>query len=107
MKRMNPTNKMKHNQEIPTARKIRRSCSRELYRARKKINKWIAPDLVEQADALYFKKVALNLPWIAENSSNRKILSDWWEENVCPEIAELWQVDAKVLAKAFRESFGG
>ncbi|TDF94090.1 dehydrogenase [Paenibacillus piri] len=105
---MNPTNNnVKHNQSLPTARKIRRSCSRELYRARKKLNRWIAPDLVEQADELYFKKVALNLIWIVENASNRKVLSDWWEENVCPEIAELWSVDPATLAKAFRDSFGG
>ncbi|NOU96578.1 dehydrogenase [Paenibacillus sp. LMG 31456] len=105
---MNPmNNNMKHKQELPTARKIRRSCSRELYRTRKKINKWIAPELVEKADELYFKKVALNLLWIVENGSNRKLLADWWDENVCPEIAELWSVDPPLLAKAFRDSFGG
>jgi len=105
---MNPVNnKVKHEQSLPTARKIRRACSRELYRTRKKLNRWIPPELAEQADELYFKKVALNLLWIVENSSNRKILADWWDENVCPEIAELWSVDPHLLARAFRESFGG
>ncbi|PZE20704.1 dehydrogenase [Paenibacillus xerothermodurans] len=105
---MHPLNKeAKHKQQLPTARKIRRSCSRELYRTRKKLNKWISPELVEQAEQLYFKKVCLNLLWIVEHGSNRKLLSDWWEENVCPELAELWAVEPARLAKAFRESFGG
>ncbi|MCS7464753.1 dehydrogenase [Paenibacillus doosanensis] len=104
---MNPANQVKHNQSYPTARKIRRACVKELYRARKKIGKWIAPELVEQADELYYKKVLLNLPWIVEHNSNRKLLADWWDENVCPEIAELWSVEPAVLAKAFRDSFGG
>ncbi|TVY06852.1 dehydrogenase [Paenibacillus cremeus] len=105
---MHNDNKMKHTQPLPTARGIRRACSKELYRARKKLGGgYIAPDLVEQADQVYYKKVMLNLPFIAENSSNRKLLANWFEENVCGEIAELWSVEPKVLAKAFRESFGG
>lgn len=92
---------------LPTARGIRRTCSRELYRTRKKLNQWIAPELVAEAEKIYFKKVALNLLWIAENSSNRKKLCDWWEEQVCGEIAELWKIEPAVLARAFRESFGG
>jgi len=51
--------------------------------------------------------VMANLPWIIENRLNRKKLADWWEEEVCPEIARLWNVEPQVLAKAFRESFGG
>ncbi len=104
---MNPANKVKHDQSYPTARKIRRACSREMYRARKKIDKWISPELVDKADEIYYKKVLLNLIWISENSSNRKLLSDWWDENVCPEIAELWEIEPALLARAFRESFGG
>jgi hypothetical protein len=104
---MNPTNQQKHKPSYPTARKIRRSCSRELYRASKRIGKWIQPDLVDQAEDLYFKKVILNLPWIVEHSSNRKALCDWWDENVRQEVAELWQVEPNILGKAFRESFGG
>ncbi|WP_028550091.1 hypothetical protein [Paenibacillus sp. UNC451MF] len=104
---MNPANKVKHDQSYPTARKIRRACSREMYRARKKIDKWISPELVDKGDEIYYKKVLLNLPWIVENSSNRKVLSDWWDENVCTEIAELWDVEPATLARAFRESFGG
>lgn len=98
---------VKHDQNYPSARKIRRSCTREMYRARKKIGKWIAPHLVEQADELYYKKVMLHLPFIVENSSNRRLLADWWEENVGPEIAELWDIEPATLARAFRESFGG
>ena len=108
---MNPMNNakhtVKHNPSLPTARKIRRTCSRELYRARKKLNQWIAPELVEEAEKLYFKKVVLNLIWIVENGSNRKLLCDWWDEHVCPEIAELWSIEPNTLAQAFRDSFGG
>ncbi|SFL68219.1 toxin CptA [Paenibacillus sp. 1_12] len=100
-------NNVKHNQDYPTARKIRRSCSREMFRARKKLGQWIAPELVKQADELYFKKVILNMPWIVANGSNRRLLSDWWDEHIAPEVAELWKVDLAVLSKAFRDSFGG
>jgi hypothetical protein len=104
---MNPDNKMKHNQPLPSARGIRRACSKELYRARKKLGGYISSQLVEKADEVYYKKVLLNLPYIAENRSNRKLLANWFEENVCGEIAELWSVEPKALAKAFRDSFGG
>jgi hypothetical protein len=104
---MKPNPSMKHTQQLPTARKIRRSCERELYRARKKLGQWIPQELVEQADEIYYKKVLLNLLWIHENGSNRRLLCDWWEENVCPELAELWGVPSEKLAKAFRDSFGG
>lgn len=103
----NQTNPMKHNKPYPSVREIRRACSKELYRARKKINRWISPELVDQAEKLYFKKVALNLQFVVENASNRKLLADWFEENVCGEIAALWDVEPEVLAKAFRDSFGG
>jgi hypothetical protein len=101
------SNNVKHNQEYPTARKIRRSCNREMFRTRKRLEQWIAPELVEQADELYYKKVILNLPWIVANGSNRRLLSDWWDEHICPEIAELWGVDRAILSKAFRDAFGG
>ncbi|CAG7646215.1 dehydrogenase [Paenibacillus allorhizosphaerae] len=104
---MNPGNQMKHSQPLPTARGIRRACGKELYRARKKLGGYIAADLVAQADDLYYKKVLLNLPYIVENRSNRKLLADWFDDNVCGEIAELWSVEPKALAKAFRDSFGG
>ncbi|MCZ8515528.1 dehydrogenase [Paenibacillus filicis] len=104
---MNKANQMKHSHPLPSARGIRRTCSKELYRARKKINQWISPELVDKADELYYKKVLLNLPYIVENASNRRLLADWFEENVCPEIAALWNVSPQVLGKAFRESFGG
>jgi hypothetical protein len=78
-----------------------------MFRTRKKLGHWIAPELVEQADELYFKKVILNLPWIVANGSNRRLLSDWWEEHICPEVAALWSEDPAVLSKAFRDSFGG
>lgn len=98
---------MKHSQPLPTARGIRRACSKELYRARKKLGGYIAADLVAKADELYYKKVLLNLPYIVENRSNRKLLADWFDANVCGDIAELWNVEPQALAKAFRDAFGG
>jgi len=105
---MNPNlSKEKHNKPLPNARGIRRSCSKELYRTVKRLKVWIPPEKLEAGEKLYVKKVMLNLLWIVENGSNRRLLSDWWEENVCPELAELWTVEPKALATAFRESFGG
>jgi len=100
-------NQEKHTQNLPTARKIRRACSKEMYRTVKRLNVWIKPELIEQAETLYYKKVLLNLPWISEHSSNHKLLSDWWDDNVSAEIAALWNVDRVALSKAFRDAFGG
>jgi toxin CptA len=103
----NMQNREKHAQTYPSARKIRRSCNRELYRTIKKLKIWIPPAQLIEAENLYFRKVVLNLPWIVENGSNRKALADWWAENVGPEIAALWNVEPSELERAFREAFGG
>ncbi|MFF2885362.1 dehydrogenase [Paenibacillus sp. NPDC057967] len=100
-------NAQKHASAYPSARKIRRSCSNELYRAAKRLKVWIPKDKMEQAETIYVKKVAANLIWIFENRSNRKVQADWWEDNVSPEIAELWEVDRLRLCEAFREAYGG
>jgi hypothetical protein len=97
----------KHKQELPSARKVRRSCNKELYRTIKKLNKWIPPEKVAEAERLYFTKVVPNLLWIAENGSNRRKLADWWADHVAPELATLWDVEPERLVKAFRDSFGG
>ncbi|MFF2480854.1 dehydrogenase [Paenibacillus sp. NPDC058071] len=97
----------KHASGLPTARKIRRACSNELYRTVKRMKVWVPEEKLEQAEAIYFKKVILNLVWIAEHESNRKVLADWWDENVSEEIAALWEVDGDRLRQAFREAFGG
>ncbi|EXX84874.1 hypothetical protein BG53_10225 [Paenibacillus darwinianus] len=97
----------KHLTSFPSARKIRRACNLELYRTAKRLKIWIPPDKMEAAEKLYVRKVAENMIWIHEHHSNRTKLSDWWEANVNAEIAELWQVDAKRLADAFRDAFGG
>lgn len=96
-----------HRPDYPTARKIRRACENELYRTAKRLGIWIPKERLSQAEKLYFEKVALNLPWIHENSSNRKLLADWWDENVSADIAELWEVDPDRLRTAFRAAFGG
>jgi hypothetical protein len=104
---VNRQQNLKHKQNYPTARKIRRSCNKELYRTMKKLKLWVPQEQLSQAEELYFNKVVMNLPWIVEHGSNRKMLADWWEANVCPDIAGLWNVDSPTLAKAFRDSFGG
>ncbi|GAA3411024.1 dehydrogenase [Paenibacillus hodogayensis] len=97
----------KHSQDLPTLRKIRRACNKELYRTAKRLKLWVPPERLAEAEELYLKKVVLNLPYIVEHSSNRKLLSDWWSENVCADIATLWNVEQDDLSKAFREAFGG
>ncbi|MDF2669240.1 MAG: dehydrogenase [Paenibacillus sp.] len=103
---MKPANE-KHNAALPTLRKLRRACNNELYRTVKRMKIWIPPAQLVEAEDLYLKKVVFNLQFIVDNGSNRKLLSDWWEENVCPEIAELWNVEPKQLSASFREAFGG
>ncbi len=102
-----PDKKGKHEQDLPTIRKIRRTCNKELYRTVKRLKTWIPPERVEEGEKLYLRKVVGNLLWIAENGSNRKLLADWWAEHVAPELAELWEVDEQQLSRAFREGFGG
>lgn len=97
----------KHEKPLPNARQIRRSCQKELYRTIKRLRTYITPELVRRGEELYFKKVIGNLIWIVENGSNRRLLADWWEKEVCPSLAKLWQVEEEELAGAFRNSFGG
>lgn len=97
----------KHATSLPTPRKIRRSCSKELYRTIKRLGVYIPEERIKQGEELYYKKVIGNLLWIGENISNRKVLADWWDESVSAELAELWQVDRAALSKAFRHAFGG
>lgn len=99
--------KEKHRQGYPTARKIRRACSAELYRTAKRLKQWIPPDKMEAAEQLYFRKVAENLIWIHENSSNRKKLADWFENNVSADIGAIWDVEPSRVSAAFRDAFGG
>jgi predicted RNase H-like nuclease len=95
----------KHTKSLPSLRHIRRSCHRELYRTIKKLKTFINEEQMDAAEQIYVKKVVLNLPWISEHGSNRKKLADWWEEQVCPDIAALWNVEPLKLAKAFHDSF--
>ncbi|CAM3030557.1 dehydrogenase [Paenibacillus sediminis] len=103
---MNKINE-KHQSSLPSPRKIRRACSKELYRTVKRLKVYIAPELFKQGEELYFKKVINNLLWIVENQSNRKKLADWWHTDVSSELAELWKIDRTELSQAFRDAFGG
>lgn len=100
-------NAQKHAAGLPTARKIRRACSNELYRTVKRLKLYIPQEKMEQAERLYFRKVAENLLWIVEHKDNRKAQASWWADNVSQEIAELWEVDRDKLCDAFREAYGG
>ncbi|WP_090578145.1 dehydrogenase [Paenibacillus sp. OV219] len=97
----------KHDSAYPSARKVRRACQNELYRTIKRLGVYIPKEKIELAEKLYLEKVTFNLHYIHENASNRKLLSDWWDENVSEGIAELWEVDRAKLCTAFRDAFGG
>jgi len=97
----------RHEEALPSARGIRRACSRELYRTSKRLNKFIPTELMKQAEELYLKKVMLDLPYIAQNGSNKRLLADWFEEHAAEEIAALWGLEMKQVAHAFRSAFGG
>ncbi|MFD0715280.1 dehydrogenase [Paenibacillus sp. GCM10027626] len=97
----------KHQQSLPTARKIKRACNNELYRTAKRLHLWVPKEKMALAEKAYFDKVILNLPWIVEHQSNRRLLADWWDEHISDEIAQLWEVDRDKLRAAFRSAFGG
>ncbi|MED4957578.1 dehydrogenase [Paenibacillus macerans] len=97
----------KHQESLPSPRKIRRSCNNELYRTIKRLGVYIPENLIREGETLYYKKVIGNLLWIHENHSNRKVLADWWDREVSGELAELWRIDREKLAAAFRAAFGG
>lgn len=97
----------KHRTPLPSPRRIRRGCSKELYRTIKKLGAYIPEDRLKEGETLYYNKVIGNLIWIYENNSNRKLLADWWDEAVSGELAELWEVDREALSRAFRSAFGG
>jgi len=101
---------IKHNtpgQKLPSARGIRRACSKELYRTAKKLKVYTSPELMKQAEELYYGKVIANLLWIGENRDNRKKLCEWWNADVSLEIATLWGVEVEPLQAAFKNAFGG
>ena len=104
---MKPSTAQKHASAYPSARKIKRACENELYRTVKRLGVYIPKDRLELAEKLYVQKVFLNVQWIHEHASNRKVLSDWWDENVSADIAALWEVDQSKLCAAFRSAFGG
>lgn len=97
----------KHQSSPPSPRKIRRGCSKELYRTIKRMKIYIPESKVKEGEDLYYRKVIGNLLWIHEHSTNRKVLADWWDEAVSGELAALWEVEPGKLSEAFRESFGG
>jgi len=96
-----------HSPQLPTARKIRRSCQAELYRTIKRLKVYIPPEKVEEAETIYYKKVANHAVWLHEHRSNRKKQVEWWEENVCDDLVAVLEVDRTAFANAFREAYGG
>ncbi|MGE7055674.1 hypothetical protein ACQKI4_24200, partial [Paenibacillus glucanolyticus] len=67
----------------PSPRGIRRACSKELYRTTKRLKLYIPPESLKQGEELYYRKVIGNLIWIHDNHSNKKLLCEWWEKEVC------------------------
>ncbi|MEC0093245.1 dehydrogenase [Paenibacillus macquariensis] len=104
---MPPNHTAKNTRPLPTPRGIRRACSKELYRTLKRMKTHIPAPLLKQGEELYYRKVIGKLIWIHENSSNRKLLYQWWESDVSEELATLWEVDQGKLCLAFRDAFGG
>lgn len=99
--------KEKHAAALPNPRAIRRACAKELYRTLKRLRHFVPADLLEQGEEMYTKRVIGNLEWITRNRSNRKMLADWWDEAVCGDLAELWNIERTRLSQAFRDAFGG
>lgn len=62
---------------------------------------------MKAAEKVYYERVIANLLWVHENASNRKAQCDWWDNEVGPDIAAIWETDAGRLCRAFRESYGG
>lgn len=102
-----PTFPDKHKSALPSPRGIRRGCSKELYRTIKRMKVYIPESKIKEGEEIYYRKVIGNLIWIHENSSNRRVLANWWDEHVSQELAELWEVDRTKLCEAFRDAFGG
>ncbi|WP_442603239.1 dehydrogenase [Paenibacillus sp. KN14-4R] len=104
---MIPKNPEKHKAQAPNLRKIRRACNKELYRTVKRLNCYIPPEKIEEAEKLYYKQVLLNLPFILEHGSNRRELANWWDQHLADDIAAIWEVDVNLLSRKFRDAFGG
>jgi hypothetical protein len=95
----------RHTAQLPSIRNIRRACSRELYRTAKRLNVYLTPQQMEQAEEHYFTKVIGNLMWIYENRSNRNKQAEWWAIAVAPGIAQIWKVDQNELIRAFKDGY--
>ena len=102
-----PVKHKQSGQQLPSARGIRRACSKELYRTAKRLKLYISPERMEQAEEKYYAKVIANLLWIGENRNDRKKLCEWWNNEVSADIATLWDVEVEPLKEAFKHAFGG
>ncbi|MFD2115421.1 dehydrogenase [Paenibacillus yanchengensis] len=97
----------KHDPKLPTARAIRRACSKELYRTIKRLKVWIDDEKIAAAEQIYVQKVAHHIIWIVENQQNKKAQANWWAQEVSAEIAQLWNVDQQALIAAFSHAYTG
>lgn len=97
----------KHEPKLPTARAIRRACSKELYRTKKRLKVWISEELMITAEQIYIRKVSQHLLWIVENQHNKKAQAEWWATEVSGDIAALWNVDQQALIAAFSHAYAG
>src|SRR5690606_41032830 len=90
--------------DIPTARKIRRDCSKELYRAIKRMDIYVSQDKIEQAERYYAQMVATHYLHLRELNQRKKQV-EWWEEHCSTKLAELLEVDQQLFIQAFKRAY--
>lgn len=101
---------MKHTQgasanDYPTARKIRRDCSKEIYRALKRMNVHVEQSKLTEAEQYYTKMVITHFQVIRELSKNRKNQVQWWDEHCSEQLSVILGVDRTAFVEAFTKAY--
>lgn len=100
---------MKHTQaassNYPTARKIRRDCSKELYRALKRMNVHVEESKLIEAEKYYTKMVITNHPTMRELHNNRNGQVQWWNEHCSEQLALILEVEHSAFVEAFTKAY--
>ena len=102
---------MKHTKttghEYPTARKIRRDCSKELYRALKRMDVYVKESKLKEAELYYAKMVATHYLHLADLNKQRKKQVEWWKEHCSEQIATILDVNHEQFVQAFTQAYLG
>jgi len=93
--------------EYPTARKIRRDCSKELYRALKRMNVYVNQDKIKEAELYYAQMVATHYLLLADLKKQRKKQVEWWEEHCSGKLADILELNHDQFVQAFRRTYLG